>query len=640
MVVIMDANTPSIRPRNLGDLYRLAATHYGGMPAFATRGEDGSHWNPLSFEELYSHGRALAAALLDLGLEKGENIAVFADNRVEWIIADCAVQLCGAVNVPRGSDTTDGELKFILSHCQARFCLTENKRLAKRVQALCSDNDLSIRQILLDGDSDKENYLSLQTLMDKGLKLLEQDAQWAEQLDELLETVTADDPFTLIYTSCTTGEPKGVLLTHGNMLAQIRHIPIPINWRDRVLSILPIWHVYERVLEMITVARGCCTFYSSVRHFADDLLTVEPTFMASAPRLWERLHARIMQTIAKAHPVRRGLFHMACFFSAHYHAACHWLGGHAVREKRPVLVLDGLRTLAESLRWLLFLPFHGFFNAAVLERVRLSVGGCLRGTISGGGALPRPIDRFFNSMGIPVLEGYGLTETAPVLAVRRLDCQVQTSVGPMIPETQLRIVDIDSGKVLYPDPNRSDNGRMLKGEIQVKGPQVMQGYYKNREATDKAFVDGWFRTGDLGMVTWNDCLRIAGRCKETIVLSSGENLEPGPIEMRLRQSPLIEQCMVVGQDQKHLAALIIPTQEVKNEAENASALKKQLEAEVRNLINANNGFKSYERIRAIAVLDNAFEVGEELTPLFKLRRHVIDEKYQSTIAELFASHEK
>jgi long-chain acyl-CoA synthetase len=631
----MANSPPKLQPRNLGDLYRLASIHYGGMPAFATRTENPEAWLPLSFHELYRKGQALAAALTDLGLKRQENIAVFADNRVEWIIADCAVQLCGAINVPRGSDTTDGELTFILKHCEARFCIVENARMLKRVRGVCEKNQLEVALILMLDSDDNGSVKTIAKLIETGLGLLERNPQIYIDLNDGLASLKPDDGFTLIYTSGTTGEPKGVLLSHGNMMAQIRHIPIPIHWRDRILSILPIWHVYERVLEMITIARGACTYYSSVRYFADDLLRIEPTFMASAPRLWERLHARILQTVEKAHPIRRGLFHMACFFSHHYHASVSWLGGHAVREKRPILALDCLRTVLEYLRWGFFLPLHGFFNAAVLERVRLSVGGCLRGTISGGGALPGSIDRFFNSIGIAVLEGYGLTETAPVLAVRRLDCRVQTTVGPMIPETLLRIVDIETGIPLYPDPDRSDNGRMRKGEIQVRGPQVMREYYKNPEATGRAFVDGWFRTGDLGMVTWNDCLRIVGRCKETIVLLSGENLEPGPIEMRLRQSALIEQCMVVGQDQKHLGALIVPSQDAKASAENAAALNRQIEAEVRQLISSGNGFKSYERIRAIAVLDDPFVVGDELTPLFKLRRHIIEEKYQAEIAALF-----
>ncbi len=631
----MANSPPNLQPRNIGDLYRLASVHYGGMPAFATRTENPDEWLPLSFHELYRKGQALALALAELGLKRQENIAVFADNRVEWIIADCAVQLCGAVNVPRGSDTTDGELTFILKHCGARFCIVENARMLKRVSNVCEKAQLHVQLIQMVDSHQVSSANTIAKLIKTGLELLESNSAICNNIDNNLASLKPDDGFTLIYTSGTTGDPKGVLLSHGNMLAQISHIPIPIHWCDRVLSILPIWHVYERVLEMITIARGACTYYSSVRHFAEDLLRIEPTFMASAPRLWERLHARILQTVANAHPIRRGLFHMACFFSHHYHASVSWLGGHSVREKRPILLLDCLRTVLECFRWSLFLPLHGFFNAAVLERVRLSVGGCLRGTISGGGALPRSIDRFFNAIGIAVLEGYGLTETSPVLAVRRLDCRVQTTVGPMIPETQLRIVDIEMGTPLYPDSGRSDNGRMRKGEIQVRGPQVMREYYNNPEATERAFVDGWFRTGDLGMVTWNDCLRIVGRCKETIVLLSGENLEPGPLEMRLRQSPLIEQCMVVGQDQKNLGALIVPSQDAKTAARDDSELKKRLDQEVRQLISAANGFKSYERIRAIAVLSQAFAVGDELTPLFKLRRHVIEEKYRAEIAALF-----
>jgi long-chain acyl-CoA synthetase len=634
----MAESLPKLTPRNLGDLYRLAAIHYSGMPAFATRAAASGNWLPLSFAELYEKGRALAVALIEFGLRPQENIAIFSDNRVEWVVADCAVQLCGAINVPRGTDVSDHEMAFILNHCEARFCFVENTQLLTRLRKICEMWQLKLQFILLEDFVSSAEIPSLETLISRGLMLLSSDSSFSERLDRCMDSLKESDGFTLIYTSGTTGEPKGVLLTHGNMLGQIKNIPIPLHWRDRILSILPIWHVYERVLEMITIARGACTYYSSVRHFADDLLSVEPTFMASAPRLWERLHTRILQRVSKAHPLRQGLFHLAFFFSHHYHASLLWLGGHSLRETPPRRMFDCFRTALELLRWLIFLPLHGFFNAAVLERIRLSVGGCLRGTISGGGALPTVIDKFFNSLGIPVLEGYGLTETSPVLAVRRLDYRVQTTVGPIIPETELRIIDVETGFTLYPDPGREDFGRMRKGEIQVRGPQVIKAYYKNPQATEAAFIDGWFRTGDLGLITWNDCLRIVGRCKETIVLSSGENLEPGPIEMRLRQSPLIEQCMVVGQDQKQLGALIVPSEYAKTNAPNITVLKKQVTTEIRRLISVQNGFKPHECIRTVAILENSFTAGTELTALFKLRRHVIDEKYREVIAGMFRSH--
>ena len=266
----------------------------------------------------------------------------------------------------------------------------------------------------------------------------------------------------------------------------------------------------------------------------------------------------------------------------------------------------------------------------------------MKATISGGGALPEHIDVFFNNMGITVLEGYGLTETSPVLAVRTQTNRVIGTVGPIIPETEIRIVDVESGQILYPDAGDENAGRMRKGEIQVRGPQVMKGYYKDPTSTGVVLLeDDWFRTGDLGLINGNDCLKVLGRCKETIVLSSGENVEPGPMESLLRQSPLIDNCMVVGQDQRHLGLLVVPAEEppaengVETIVSDGQVTYQQLESEVRRLISPENGFKSYERIRVIRMVPEPFRIGEELTNLFKLRRHVIEEKYRSLLDEMF-----
>jgi long-chain acyl-CoA synthetase len=293
--------------------------------------------------------------------------------------------------------------------------------------------------------------------------------------------------------------------------------------------------------------------------------------------------------------------------------------------------------LGHLLRWLLLLLPCLILDWLVLRKVRAALGGCLRCTISGGGALPESIDRFLNDAGIPVLEGYGLTETSPVLAVRREDKVVIGTVGAPYPGTELRIVDPASRKVLYPDPSRPDGGRGLRGEIEARGPQVMLGYHRQPEATAAVLSDGWFRTGDLGLFTFNDCLRIVGRIKETIVLTSGENVEPGPIEGRLVQSPLILQAMVVGQDAKALTALLVPNLEglraaglaASNLAELAGnpRVPGMLEAEVRRLVNRESGFKPQELIHDCVVLPKAFEVGDELTATYKLRRHVITAKY-------------
>lgn len=620
---------------HLAALYQKAASVYGDLPAFATRRRR-KQWEPLSFRELYDRGAALATALMDLGVDVRQPVGLLGENRREWIEADYAVQLCGAYDVPRGADVTDNEIAFILHHSGSRVTFVETPDLARRVLRIRGQGRVEDLEHLVlmtgrwGGDGPVHHW---DDLVERGQQAREAGDR---RVEERVDQVKPDDLFTLIYTSGTTGEPKGVMLTHANMISQVETIPLDISPTDRVLSLLPVWHIFERVFEMLSISCGGCTYYTSVRHLADDMVDVEPTFMGSAPRLWESLHERILKRVRQAHPVRRALFYTARWLSRHYHHSLTYLRNQHLRLSPEPPWRRALFCPVHALRWLLLLPWYGFFNAAVLEPIRLVAGGSLKGTVSGGGALPREVDLFFNTIGIQVLEGYGLTETTPVLAVRTPSKPIIGTVGPLIRDTRLRIVSPGDGRVLYPDPSAPGEGRGRVGEIVVRGPQVMKGYYRNRKATEQAIRNGWFHTGDLGCFTTNDCLAITGRFKETIVLRSGENVEPGPIEMRLRQSQWIDQCIVVGQDQPWLAALIVPKNHEELDAPGSrQELEKRIEWDIREMISSAHGFKPRERIRDFVVLDDPFEVGEELTNLHKLKRHVVLERHAKTIEAIY-----
>jgi long-chain acyl-CoA synthetase len=414
---------------------------------------------------------------------------------------------------------------------------------------------------------------------------------------------------------------------------------------DRALSILPIWHSYERVFEMFCVSRGVATHYTSLRALSEDLKTVKPTVMASAPRLWENLYLKIVANVKSAPPVRRALFHLAYGAKRNVKRAQRFfLGQQLDTHGRGFDESLGLAVCHAAL-WIASIIPARFLDGFVLKKLRSIVGGEFRGTISGGGALQPHVDEFFNFIGIPVLEGYGMTETSPVLAVRTWSNLVIGTVGPFFPKTQVRIVDLGTGEILYPNTSHPGGGRGLRGEIHVKGPQVMRGYYKDAEGTARVLRDGWMNTGDIGMVTFNDCLKILGRSKDTIVLLNGENIEPVPIESRLVESSFIDQCMVVGQDQKALGVLIVPSLEHFRQAGvNASQLEelsenpevhRLVEQDIRNLVNHSTGFKSFERIMAFRFLPKPFEVGVEMTNTFKLKRHIIAERYSGLIEEMF-----
>jgi long-chain acyl-CoA synthetase len=626
----------------LAEVYANAAMRYDGLPAFSRKDKSGT-FLPTSFRTLYEQGLDLATALIAQGLQAREHVGLIADNRFEWILSDYGILLAGAADVPRGTDITDSEMVYILTHSDARMVFIENAAVLQRLLA-CRNQLHSIRTIILMApcDSVPEGVHRLGDLLADGAK---RRAQGDRSAIERARAVTPEDLFTIIYTSGTTGTPKGVQLTHANMCSQIDNLPLALRAGDRALSILPVWHSYERVFEMLCISRGVGTYYTTLRGIAEDLKTVKPSVMASAPRLWENLYLKILANVKSAPPNRQALFHLAYRATRNVKRAQRFFLGQQldVHGRSP---LQSLRlALQHTLSWLVSIIPATLLDGLVLKKIRAIVGGKFRGTISGGGALQPHVDEFFNFIGIPVLEGYGMTETAPVLAVRTWQNLVIGSVGPFYPHTEVRIVDLADGAILYPDSTRRGGGRGLRGEIHVKGPQVMRGYYKDPEATARVLRDGWMNTGDIGMVTFNDTLKILGRSKDTIVLLNGENVEPVPIESRLVESPYIDQCMVVGQDQKCLAALIVPSFEhFRLAGINVSSIGELIvlqeahqlvDDDIRELVNHSHGFKSFERVTAWRFVSKPFEVGDEMTSTFKLKRHVITERYAPLITEMF-----
>lgn len=625
-----------ITASNLAEVYRNSAETFGDKPAFATRNQN-KEFEAISFRELYETGLNLATGLIDLGVGAREHVAILADNRKEWIIADYGVLLCGAADVPRGTDVTDGDIQYIIPHSDAKVVFVENQTTLAKVQKNLPQLPNVQTVILMDpaDDATGDNVLKMEAVIEKGKSLRSGGDKRAE---ERIAGIKSEDLFTIIYTSGTTGAPKGVMLTHANMISQLQYIPMKIGPEDRILSILPVWHIFERVFEMVSIAVGTPQYYTSVRTIKEDLAIVKPTFMGSAPRLWESVYQGIQNNVAAGSPVVRGLFKAAYFCAQRVQRGIRFLRGNQLDlEGRNPIVSLALAIWHIPMIVLFMLPYK-LLDAIVLKKIRMATGGKLRGSVSGGGALPFHVDEFFNTIGIPVLEGYGLTETSPGLVFRTPQKLVIGSVGPLFPKLEMRLVDINSGEILYP-PKRG-----VKGEVHVKGPQVMKGYYKNPEATNKVLTsEGWFNTGDLGVMTYNNTLKLVGRSKETVVLLNGENIEPVPIENKIVQSPLIDHVMIVGQDQKFLGALVVPVLDKfkehggsYEELAKKDDVRKAILADIKSAITTENGFKSFEKVGDVRLLPKTLEVGDELSAKMSMKRHVITDKYQDLIDDIYS----
>jgi long-chain acyl-CoA synthetase len=625
--------------QNMPEVFARSAAKYPDQGFYSK--DSHKFFKPVKFAALYERAQALAIYLIQEGVKPGDRVAIFGDNSAEWLMSDMAIQIAGAIVVPRGSDSTPQELEFILNHAEAQICFVEHLRLYKKIGKVLKERKakvLIMDPLFPEKVAADEELVVLPKLLKELPKL---SAPEEAKLAQLRSQIQPTDLFTIIYTSGTTGEPKGVMLSHANMLYQLEVAPpiLQMSPRDRILSILPVWHIYERFMLYSAIFAGCHYYYSNKKDLMEDFVRVKPTLMASAPRLWEQIYQKLRERIDKTEAFNRELFDLSYGIKQRLHRAQNVLNGQTVEgEEKGFFSAIAEKALSvfslAGLKW----P-DTYMDSIFLVRVRAMLGGELRGTISGGGALPIHIDEFFNAIGIPVYEGYGMTETSPLIAMRHPGKVIMGTVG-FVPEgTTVEIRNEDTGAVV-PQGER--------GVIFVRGPGVMQGYYKNGEATRRVLKDGWLNTGDIGYFTASGALTICGRAKDTIVLRSGENLEPVPIETLLAQHSLIEQAVVVGQDQKNLGVLIWPDYDrlidagyqvsefdPKNDLNTYPELITIFKEICHELINEQNGFKSYERIAHVRFLPDKLRVGDELTALMKIKRNVVHNKYAALIEQMF-----
>lgn len=608
-----------------------------------TKDENGV-FQPTSYREFWELVRAFGTALIDLGVSRGDHVGLMSDNRREWLITDLSLLSIGAVDVPRGSDSSADEMAYILRHADCKLVFAENRAQMEKILSHRDDLPLLETMVLFDthevevpGNSEDVGIRDFRSLLEEGSRLL---ADRPQQFDEEVAKGKTDDLATLLYTSGTTGEPKGVMLKHRSFLFQMDRIHdiLHLTERDIFLSVLPIWHSFERAVEYIVMNYNAGIAYSKPvgSVMLEDMTKIRPTWMTSVPRIWEGIRSAVFRNMKKESAVKRGMFYFFVSVGQAHANLTNVLTGRVPEfTKRSRSVDIGMSILPV----ILLTPFKLLGDALVFSKLRARLGGRFVAGVSGGGALPPYVDRFFQAAGIKLLEGYGLTETGPILAVRLQDRPVPGTVGPFLPDIEYRVLD-DDMSVLPP-------GR--KGVLYVKSPQVMDGYYKKPEETERVLNDGWLNTGDLAMVTHNRECKIVGRTKETIVLLGGENVEPVPIEETLTQSEFIDQAMVVGQDQKYLGALIVPNEEKLTEFAKESGIQyietdelvehpevqDRVRQEVQSLVNAKRGFRMFEQVFRFRLLTKHFEVGRELTHTLKIRRDIVNNLYRTEIAELF-----
>lgn len=571
-----------VAARNLGDLLRTSCAEWGEKPAFLVR--DQGDFEPVSYATLWDRACAYAAALGERGIRRGDRVAIQSENCCEWAQADWACQLLGAILVPIYPTLPPDQSRYIVADSESKLLLAGSEEQLDKHR----DGE-GVELLLLVGEGD-----SLDAQSQKLLGTLTNAV-----VDGWIEGTQPTDLATIIYTSGTTGAPKGAMLAHEGFTMLMESIvqSLPIDHNDRFLSFLPMSHVYERVAgQVLPISCGATIgFAGSLRSLPSDMKAVQPTVMLCVPRFLESIRDKVVEKASKAPLLRKKLFETA-------------------------MVQLVRRYQGKSA------PLAGLMDTLVASKVRALTGGKLRFFVSGGAALPTHVSEFFIAFGMPMLQGYGLTETTAATCINHPDDNHPDTVGPPLPGVEVRLAQ--------------------DGEILVRGKSRMIGYWNHPEETAQAIdAEGWFHTGDIGAFE-GPYLKITDRKKDILVLGNGKNVAPQPIENKLKESPLISEAVLFGDGMECVCALIVPDFDALTQAAadhglapappeqliELDAVKQLIKREIDKV---NKTLADFERVKKHRLLAATFSIeGGELTPTLKVRRKVVKEKYAAVLAEL------
>ncbi|MDD8014448.1 MAG: long-chain fatty acid--CoA ligase [Acidobacteriota bacterium] len=566
--------------------------------------KEGTKYVPLSTREFGERVRFLSLGLWDLGLRRGDKLALLSENRPEWVMMDFAVQCLGALTVPIYTTLVAEHARYIIDDSDAKIVVYSTPEQGRKIDTV-KDRLGGVSHYVTFAADAPSGVMTLAEVQAIGRKV---DRENPGLFEDLAAAVRPEDEASIIYTSGTTGLPKGVILTHSNFLSNITTVSgiIEFSDKDTVLSFLPLSHVLERMVTFTYVYKGCSIGYAeSVETVAQNLLEIKPHIMVSVPRVFEKIYSKVMDTILSSSALKRRIFFWALKVGKAY-------GALKINGQPVPKCLQLRRNIA-----------HKLVFAKIIERT----GGRVRFFVSGGAPLSRDIAEFFYAMGLIILEGYGLTETSPVISVNTLDFMRFGTVGKTLPGVEVKIA--------------------ADGEILTRGPNVMKGYYKKDVETRDAFDDGWFKTGDIGRVDEDGFLVITDRKKDLIVTSGGKNVAPQPIENILKTVPYIQTAVVIGDRKRFVSALIVPDfEKLEDYAKAAGIAFSDRRDLVRNeqVVNFIKGevdrsttsLASYEKIKRIALLDREFEIEkDEITPSLKVKRNNIENRYKELIDAIY-----
>ncbi|MGQ9643737.1 MAG: AMP-dependent synthetase/ligase [Ignavibacterium sp.] len=567
----------------------------------------------VSYDKFKEETDRFAFGLANLGIKRDDKISIISENRPEWVYSDMAILALGAIDVPIYPSLTAESVEFIINNSESKGIIVSNKfQLNKflKIRNNCKTIEFIIIYNEKDFDPNVPGLYTFKQVQDIGKRYQQ---EHPNLLKDSIEFTKPDDICTIIYTSGTTGEPKGVVLTHNNILSNVRAALecFPINKDDVFLSFLPLCHIFERMAGYYTAfsSGGTICYAESIETVAQDLIAVRPTIMTTVPRLFERMYSKIIKNVESQPEKKQKIFFWAIDVGKEY--------AQAKKKGRVPISLAAKHKIADKL---------------VFKKLRERTGGRLRFFISGGAALSKELGEFFEAAGILIIEGYGLTESSPVIAANRVDDYKFGTVGKPFPGVEVKIA--------------SD------GEILAKGPNIMQGYYKNKKETDATIIDGWLHTGDIGEFDSEGFLKITDRKKHLFKTSAGKYIAPTPIENLFLASKYIDQFVLIGDRRMFLTALIVPDFEALKEYADSNKIPytkvddlvrddriyKLLESEINQM---QRQLANYERIRKFALLDKPFTIETgEITPSLKVRRKYIEERYRNLIEKMYESLEK